>query len=550
MTLLAADDGSVRWTQKPTLESVRDVFITSDSIWIGGFKPYDTGRQHTGPVWGPYFAVQRDLDTGEILKEIAPENPGHHQRCYISKATQRYLLGGRRGTEFIDLETGDCLWNSWARGVCRYGVMPANGLLYVPPHSCGCYITAKLIGFNAMMAERTLLPANDESTIASLERGSAYGDSGELPDAEDWPTYRGNPRRSGISTSRVPTGLQTEWQVMLGAPLTAPVVANQTVFLATPDQNRLVALDSTSGRTRWTFVSDARIDSPPTIHEGSAIVGCRDGSVYRLQTADGSLAWRFRAARTEQRIMSHGQLESPWPIHGSVLVDNNVAYFTTGRSSYLDHGIDLYRLNPKSGDVLSVTNVSSPDAETGQQPNQYNANQMPGARADLLVADSNFIYLRDQAFSKDGVQRDDRTPHLFTLTDFLDDSWTHRSYWVFAAEPSIATGCSGRTKELIYGRLLLYDDTTVYGYARKNVHWSNSFQDAPYHLYARRQDAREPLWSVSVPVQIRAMVGAGDTLFVAGPSVETVGRTEPTDGRQSATLLAYSTADGTEQRAV
>ena len=118
---------------------------------MGGFKPFEgrsTGKR--GPAWGPYFVTQRDLATGEVLNHIEPENPGHHHRCYINKATDRYILGGRRGTEFIDLQTGEVLWHSWARGVCKYGVMPANGLLYVPPHACGCYTAAKLTGFNAL----------------------------------------------------------------------------------------------------------------------------------------------------------------------------------------------------------------------------------------------------------------------------------------------------------------------------------------------------------------------------------------------------------------
>ncbi len=546
VTLLSPDDGSVRWTQPPTMVSVRDVFITKDSVWIGGFKPFDTGRQHTGPPWGPYFAVQRDFRTGEIVKEVAPENPGHHHRCYVSKATERYILGGRRGTEFIDLQSGEYLWNSWARGVCRYGVMPANGYLYVPPHSCGCYITAKLTGFNAMAAVRETRSGEAEATLPQLEKGPAYGRSGEPPEAEDWPTYRGNSRRSGVIACRVPAELQAKWRVPLSRRLTAPTVACGKVFVASVDQHTLQALDAASGETTWSFVTDARIDSPPTIHDGHALLGCRDGCVYSLHAADGTLEWRFRGARDAQRVSSYGQLESARPIHGSVLVDDNVACFTAGRSSYLDGGIDLYRLDPKTGKDLSVTNLYSPDAETGRQPAQYNQNQMPGARSDILVADADHVYLRDLPFTKTGVQLEERVPHLFTLTDFLDDSWTHRSYWVFAANSSIATGCSSRDRNLIYGRLLLYDDTHVYGYARKNVHWSNQFQDAPYHLYARGRDASDPAWSQSVPIQIRAMVKAGDTLFAAGPAAEAVGRTEPATGRQGALLLAYSAADGTE----
>ncbi len=508
VTCLRPEDGRVRWTQKTDLVSVRDVFVTQDSVWIGGFQPYDTGTKYTGPAWGPYFAVQRNLETGEIVKQIAAENPGHHHRCYVSKATERYILGGRRGTEFLDLQSGEHLWNSWARGVCRYGVMPANGLLYVPPHSCGCYITAKLTGFNALAAARVPLAANSVLDPPPLEKGTAYGRSGAATHPEDWPTYRGNPGRSGVASCAVSSDLRVKWQVAIGARLAPPSVANGKVFVASIDEHRLVALDTDSGKIGWDYVTDARVDSPPTIHDGFAMLGCRDGCVYRLHVEDGSLAWRFRAARGMQRIASSGQLESVWPIHGSILVDEDVAYFTAGRSSYLDGGLDLFRLEPSTGHVLSVHNVYSPDPETGRQPDQFDQNRMPGSRSDILVADGDHIYFRDLPFSKNGQPLERRVPHLFTLTDFLDDSWTHRSYWVFAAESSIATGCSGRDRNLIYGRLLLYDDATIYGYARENVHWSNAFQDAPYRLYARERNANSMKWTKSVPVQVQAMLRA------------------------------------------
>ncbi len=465
VSVLSPQDGRPRWTQKPVLDSVRDVFITDNSIWIGGFKPFDTGTKHTGSAWGPYFAIERDINTGEINKQVSPENPGHHHRCYVSKATERYILGGRRGTEFIDLESGDYRWNSWARGVCRYGVMPANGFLYVPPHSCGCYITAKLTGFNAMSAERISPPAQE--TGPRLEKGPAFGQTGQPPHADDWPTYRGNGRRSGITTCDVPTDLEVKWQVALTAPLTPPTVAGGKVFVGCRDEHTLAALDADTGERAWEFVTDGRIDSPPTIHDGQVLLGCRDGFVYSLQASDGALSWRFRGANDSRRVSSYGQLESAWPIHGSVLVDDHVAYFTAGRSSYLDDGIDLYRLNPNTGSMLSTTKIYSPDPDSGRQPDQYSANQMPGSRSDILVADAEHVYLRDLPFTKQGEELEQRVPHLFTLTDFTDDSWTHRSYWVFADKSSIATGCSGRDKKLIYGRLLLYDDTTVYGYAQE-----------------------------------------------------------------------------------
>jgi len=380
----------------------------------------------------------------------------------------------------------------------------------------------------------------------ALRKGPAYGRCDGATDAADWPTYRGNPGRSGVTASVVPSALEATWQVPLSGRLTPPTVASGKVFVASTDEHTLLTLDAASGDTLWTFIADARVDSPPTFHDGQVLFGGRDGVVYALRASDGVLAWRFQGGRNSCRISSNGQLESAWPIHGSVLVDQDVAYFTAGRSSYLDGGIDLYRLNPRTGSVLSATNLSSPDPETGKQPAQYNANQMPGARSDILVADHDNVYLRDLAFSKDGEQREDRVPHLFTLTDFRDDSWTHRSYWVFADEPSIATGCSGRNKNLIYGRLLIYDNDNVYGYARKSVHWSNAFQDGDYHLFSRPIGASGPGWSASVPIQVQAFVRAGDTLFVAGPVAETDEQTSGLTSQPGGLLIAYHADDGSE----
>jgi len=117
VTALSAETGKTRWAKAASLTEIRDVFVAGGSLWVGGFKPFPTKR---GPSWGPYFATQRNLTTGEILMHVEPENPSHHHRCYSNKATDRYILGGRRGTEFIDLKSGDVLWHSWARGTCRY----------------------------------------------------------------------------------------------------------------------------------------------------------------------------------------------------------------------------------------------------------------------------------------------------------------------------------------------------------------------------------------------------------------------------------------------
>ncbi|GAH83802.1 unnamed protein product, partial [marine sediment metagenome] len=143
----------------------------------------------------------------------------------------------------------------------------------------------------------------------------------------------------------MPAVLRRKWQVDVGGKLTSPTVAGGKVFVASVDEHRVCAMDADSGRSMWDFTAGARVDSPPTLYANQAIFGCRDGYIYSLRASDGALAWRLRAARAERRITARGQLESASPIHGSVLVRDGVAYFTVGRSSYLDGGIDLYRLD-------------------------------------------------------------------------------------------------------------------------------------------------------------------------------------------------------------
>ncbi len=552
VSAFAVRDGRTLWSQPLRLCDVRDAFIIRNTLWLGGFKPFDTGRRYTGPAWGPYFAVQRDLRTGDVLKEIKPENPGHHHRCWRNKATDRFIIGGRRGAEFIDLETGEVLWNSWVRGVCRYGTMPANGLLYAPPHACGCYIAARLDGFCVLSGQGRPGPARVSASSARLETGPAFtGDTGPglAPEAGDWPTYRHDGARSGAASCPAPgERLRLLWKTRIGgrpAPLT---VARGRVFTVDPENHRVLGLEAGTGRIVWSFTAAARVDSPPTFHNGRVIFGCRDGRLYALRARDGALAWRLQPAPEQRLVMVRGQVEAASPAFGSVLLENGVLYATLGRSSYLDGGIVLYRVAADTGRVLSGTVLYSPDPKTGRQPEQQGPSVMPGARADILSSDADFVYLRDTVFDLAGARRPKGRPHLFTLTGFLDDTWPHRSYWCFATRPSLSIGCGGRERHLVYGRLLTFDAGTVYGYGRANVHWSNMLRDGAYRIFAVARDPRTVKWQVKPPVRVRAMVLAGDTILICGPAAAADNRLGPETARPAeALLVGLSTRDGAER---
>ena len=56
--------------------------------------------------------------------------------------------------------------------------MPCNGLVYAPPHSCACYMEAKLDGLCALAPERSVKDGERSVKPADrLESGPAYASS-------------------------------------------------------------------------------------------------------------------------------------------------------------------------------------------------------------------------------------------------------------------------------------------------------------------------------------------------------------------------------------
>jgi len=174
MTALSAQTGKTLWTSKHPRsghQSPEDLLVVDGLVWAGAIA----GGRDSGVFTG------RDPHTGEVKNQLPPDVKTYwfHHRCYRSKATDRYLLPSRTGIEFIDFRKKQWTTHHWVRGGCIYGIMPCNGLIYAPPHSCACYIESKLNGFNA------LAPARESKSTRSvgqhsrrLEKGAAYNEIG------------------------------------------------------------------------------------------------------------------------------------------------------------------------------------------------------------------------------------------------------------------------------------------------------------------------------------------------------------------------------------
>jgi len=567
----SAETGKELWRCecRESYNSPPDVLIVEGLLWTG-----DLVRARD-----PGMTAARNVTSGKIEKERPKDQDfftfgmGHH-RCYRNKATQNYVLLGRSGVEFLDVDSGNVVANHYIRGTCQYGIMPANGLLYVPTHSCACFIEAKLNGFLAVAGNKNRQRARLETKPTErLEKGPAFGSDLDTSapnsgDVEDWPTYRHDPSRSGRIDSAMPTRVEDMWSQKLAARLSSPVAAAGRIFVAAVDQHTVYALDAADGEVLWSYTAGGRVDSPPTICGDLALFGSADGYVYCLRASDGDLVWRFRAAPEDRRIVAYGRLESAWPVHGNVLVleesqngaARSVAYVAAGRSSYMDGGIYLYKLDAKTAEILSQSCVNHRDPQTGLPPQDTaHGVNMPGALPDVLSCDGEFIYMRHTRFTRDCVKQEPDVPHLFSPAGFLDDSWWHRTYWLYGTDMSSGWGgwtLSGNKRPA--GRLLVLDESTVYGFGRLNQYarhgshvgvpdsllpWPTADRDnrargtTHYELFAcdkdpelletiiseeeRRRDRKETkvkcAWSRPLGLVVRAMVLADDTLFVAGP---------------------------------
>jgi len=118
-------------------------------------------------------------------------------------------------------------------------------------------------------------------------------------------------------------------------------------------------MDAGTGKMRWDFTADGRVDTPPTLAGGLCLLGTRNGTVYALNAKDGQLAWRLHVAPEDERIVAHGQLESLWPAAGSVLVVGDTAYVAAGRHPLAYGGIRILALDTATGAVKWVETINS-----------------------------------------------------------------------------------------------------------------------------------------------------------------------------------------------
>jgi hypothetical protein len=374
--------------------------------------------------------------------------------------------------------------------------------------------------------------------------------------------YRRDPLRSASARSTVSAQLRECWNTAIGGKVTGPVVAGGRVYVGARDSDELVALEATDGTEVWRYSMGGSIDTPPTVYDGMVLAGCTDGWVYCLLASDGSLIWRFRAAPWERRVVAEDRVESAWPVHGSVMIHNDVAFVTAGRSSFLDGGIHLYMLEPRTGEVLLARSFFTEQTDQGDF--------YEGVTSDLLVSDGDALFLRH-------LRLDPKTLDLARMSWWgftgpqpakRDRPYVeNRGLPVSEQRYTYLRSGQGFLDDSLYGRtqfhldggeachLLCFNHQRSYGF-QLSTHTGHFVFFTPgkegYSIFCfdrghKTETRNGKIWEQKLPLRVCAMVLAGDHLFLSGVP----DRIDPDDplasfeGRLGGELHVLSATDGT-----
>ena len=290
--------------------------------------------------------------------------------------------------------------------------------------------------------------------------------------------------------------------------------------------------------------------SPPTIHRGLCLFGTRSAWVYCLRADDGRLVWRLRAAPLEERIAAYGQIESPWPIPGSVLVVDGVAFFAAGRQPLADGGILVFAVEPPTGKIVWVKKLDSVP-----QKEFYAASSLEFEGFDLLHREGEAVAMSRWLFDRRSGQMQCEAKSGFAhLVTSGGGVMAPRGFWSYGPryeseqiqQRAFLQPLAAFRDDTLFGcsedRLSVYRrDFNQPGGEKFDGEWFNKWtvQKAAQKggdLWRSQRLARGSAWSLptskwlGAKQQVAAMVLSKDALFLAGAN-DGLAAVSPQDGK-------------------
>lgn len=548
MRVLSAENGLELWRRESETEARGSGGMDSRQVghfYVDGMIWMRADRARGGRMVPETWLALEPL-TGEVVREVKATGPQgvisnvNKVSCQPLTATANFVFDARLSTIW-DFDTGHREGFKFARGGCQVGMIPANGLGYIPPNACGC-LEEQLRANMAVVHSDD--PGLNAFVPAPLLRGPAYGIEpafSEMDDPSVWPMYRRDGRRGAFLPASLPDNLVEVWQTNIevqgdgadgewllhyGRPLTAPVVSEGIVVLAEPQTHQVIALDKSNGREKWRFTAGGRVTTPPAIYRGLALFGAHDGYVYALRSDDGVLVWRRRAAPSDRRIMAYGQLESTWPVAGGVLVHDGVAMAVAGRATDEGGGLIVSAYEPHTGDIKWTSRIRNArygmcDPLVTDGTNVYFLNKHINTRTGEISEMHGFQYGESERGGARVIYPQGVRYLRGGKAGLLETSWTRLDMGLRKGQLTWTWGNAE-------GEIMAYTEDASYAFQidaggldsrGRQVMWRSPVSGGGGVIEARGADADAPAWKLSLPppAQVEAMITTKEALYISGP---------------------------------
>ena len=181
--------------------------------------------------------------------------------------------------------------------------------------------------------------------------------------ASDWPMWRGDAGRTGVTRDALPAKLELTWSRKLPAITPAfhsprlrfdagyePVVARGRLLIASSRNDSVTAYDASTGRELWVYRTNGPVRFAPAVWEESVCFGSGDGFLYCVELSTGKLRWKHQATPNDRRLLGNRRLISVWPVRGGPVVADGQVYFAAGVWPF--EGVFVLAMDIASGEVV------------------------------------------------------------------------------------------------------------------------------------------------------------------------------------------------------
>lgn len=191
----------------------------------------------------------------------------------------------------------------------------------------------------------------------------AFFASLQISSAADWPMWRSDAGRTGVTTATLPENLQLKWVRQLPAIEPAfhsprlqfdsgyePVVADGRLLVASSRNDSVTAYGTETGNEIWSYRTNGPIRFAPAVWEESVCFGSDDGCLYCVELKTGKLRWKHRATPNDRKLLGNRRLISVWPVRGGPVVADGQVYFAAGVWPF--EGVFVLAMDIATGEVV------------------------------------------------------------------------------------------------------------------------------------------------------------------------------------------------------